>query len=181
MRKKSSGHCETEKCPCRAAARECDPELCVKCDARGRHKKKKCLNNDIQKGRYQPIKITKGAYGNGAYAQCALAKGVIIGEYVGELISKESTSMAAFDVLYDHLGLNYIFDLDMAYVLDSAIFGNETRYLNHSEDANCCATVVNVNGVHRIVLVTTTSVAIAEELFLNYGDSYWTKDSPTES
>ncbi|EDR01333.1 uncharacterized protein LACBIDRAFT_312171 [Laccaria bicolor S238N-H82] len=39
---------------CRASARECDPELCVKCDARGRHKKKKCLNNyDIQKGRFQ--------------------------------------------------------------------------------------------------------------------------------
>ncbi|EDR03302.1 uncharacterized protein LACBIDRAFT_307384 [Laccaria bicolor S238N-H82] len=97
-RKKSSGHCGTEKCPCWAAARECDPELCVKCDARGRHKKKKCLNNDIQKGRFQvllldqirsymrflfhklqPIKIAKGLYGSGAYAQCALPKGVFIG------------------------------------------------------------------------------------------------------
>ena len=42
MRKKSSGHCETEKCPCRAAARECDPELCVKCDARSVLFKKTC-------------------------------------------------------------------------------------------------------------------------------------------
>jgi len=45
-----------------------------------------------------------------------------------------------FDRLCNHSGLNYIFDLDTTYVLDSAIFGNETRYLNHSEDANCCAT-----------------------------------------
>ncbi|EDR01332.1 uncharacterized protein LACBIDRAFT_312170 [Laccaria bicolor S238N-H82] len=51
------------------------------------------------------------------------------------------------------------------------------RYLNHSENPNCCATVIDVDGVHRIVLVTTKSVAIAEELFLNYGESYWTNHS----
>lgn len=45
-----------------------------------------------------------------------------------------------FDRLCNYLKLNYIFDLDKTYVLDSAIFGNETRYLNHSEDANCSAT-----------------------------------------
>lgn len=175
-RKKSSGHCGTEKCPCWAAARECDPELCVKCDARGRHKKKKCLNNDIQKGRFQPIKIAKGLYGSGAYAQCALPKGVFIGEYVGELISKEGTALTTIDVLCNHLDLNYIFDLDTTYALDSANFGNETRYLNHvDKDPNCDATVINVNGVHRIVLVTIKSVAIAEELFLNYGENYWKK------
>jgi len=52
--------------------------------------------------------------------------------------------------------MNYAFSIhDEENALDSWYIGNETRYLNHSEMANCVAEVRLVNGDQRIVLVTS--------------------------
>ncbi|KAK0466172.1 SET domain-containing protein [Desarmillaria tabescens] len=170
-------HCLTADCPCIEAGRECDPELCVKCDARGQPHKNKCQNTRIQRNQTQHIKIqpTKPAkYGLGAFATRELRAWTYIGEYVGEIrnLSSEESSQRS-NILNKYTGLNYNFELNSSLTLDAARRGNETRYLNHSDKPNCDVIVKNVNDEHRIAIFTCENVDKGEELFLDYGPRYW--------
>ena len=49
-----------DDCPCVRAGRECDPELCVGCDARGKGKHRRCQNNDVQQARFKVGFVVSG-------------------------------------------------------------------------------------------------------------------------
>ncbi|TFK32709.1 hypothetical protein BDQ12DRAFT_478786 [Crucibulum laeve] len=173
---------DDDNCVCHAAGRECDPELCISCDARGSSSKKDkeqpghCHNNRIQKGNFDPITISPAKFGLGAFTPNTLKAGTIIGEYVGEIIvldGLEGIAMIITDALAKHTHLNYCFDVNSSIVVDSAKAGNETRYLNHSNEPNCDAQIWLVNGLHRLILSTTKRVKEGGELFLDYGEGYW--------
>ncbi|KAF4613795.1 hypothetical protein D9613_007726 [Agrocybe pediades] len=101
-------------------------------------------------------------------------------EYVGEIFDGEQ--MAALGTLQNYAGLNYAFGLTGENLsLDSWFIGNETRYLNHSREANCSATVFRIDGDLRIVLQTDEPVKAGEELYLNYGEKYWQGREPGEA
>ncbi|EEB92156.1 hypothetical protein MPER_09378, partial [Moniliophthora perniciosa FA553] len=81
----------------------------------------------------------------------------LIVEYVGELIYETT-----------------IDSRDDAISIDSFYAGNESRYINHSEEnANCTAIVKLVNGEHRIGIYAAKNILAGEELFLNYGPIFF--------
>ncbi|KDR78331.1 hypothetical protein GALMADRAFT_155285 [Galerina marginata CBS 339.88] len=162
-------------CPCRVRMRECEPDLCVGCCARGTAEK--CLNTDLQKGRFQRVEIKRSKYGLGAFAVKTIPSGKYIGEYVGERYSDEA--YAYMHSFHEFTGLNYAFDLEADIALDSWTLGNETRYLDHSsKNYNAKAQVLFVHGEHRIVLSALKNIQAGKELLLDYGPTYWNNRMP---
>jgi len=115
--------------------------------------------------------------------------GRCIGDYVGELVGEEGVAFdrlfslleSDFHKIYDYrirkfLHRNYAFGLTQMFSLDSYLLGNETRYLNHSKNANCTAKVRVVNGDLRIGIYAESTIKKRAELFLDYGENYWKKD-----
>ncbi|KAF9527650.1 hypothetical protein CPB83DRAFT_907467 [Crepidotus variabilis] len=165
-----------EYCICTRMHRECDPDVCLNCDARcakgiGRHLG--CRNVNVQQARFPRLWIHPATYGMGAFTTEKMGIGKYIGEYVGEVIPSETYQ--ALDILQRFTQYNYAFGLSKDSSLDSSTIGNETRYLNHSNEANCEARVLLVNGDPRIALFAKDKEPIdtREELFLDYGGAYW--------
>ncbi|CAA7257426.1 unnamed protein product [Cyclocybe aegerita] len=175
--KKGKTCSEDSNCPCRRAHRECDPELCISCDARCSKRGRRCQNNQIQQARYLPIRVSTGMFGLGAFAETDIPAHKYIGEYFGEIFS-EQDSMDFITQVQKHTGLNYAFSLARGVQLDSYTVGNEMRYLNHSSIPNCRARIICVNGDPRIVLETEQDVKEGQELFLDYGPLYWSQGAP---
>ncbi|KAJ3918372.1 hypothetical protein F5877DRAFT_79075 [Lentinula edodes] len=103
-------------------------------------------------------------HGNGAFACKSARKNQLIGEYVGEIQGRNTTD--------EYQELNYIFDFKEFEVLNSATMGNELRYLNHDSEI---FNLMQVNGDLRIGIVSTKYIKKGEELFLDYGEQYWSK------
>ena len=78
--------------------------------------------------------------GRGAFALRRIRKGTRIVEYVGEHISHDEA-----DRRYDEDGMKrhhtFLFTLNRKTVVDAAVSGNESRFINHSCDPNCEAVI----------------------------------------
>lgn len=78
--------------------------------------------------------------GTGAFAVTRIPKGTRIIEYVGEKISNREA-----DRRYDDETMSrhhtFLFTLNDRYVVDAAVGGNESRFINHSCAPNCEAVI----------------------------------------
>lgn len=93
-----AGQCQTNACPCYAARRECDPDLCRNCstcsDPPGRPTTgngQRCRNDNISMRRHCHLLIAESTIkeaGWGLFTKHRLNKGDFIHEYVGEIISQ---------------------------------------------------------------------------------------------
>ena len=111
-----------------------------------------------------PFEIRKSdIQGQGAFATRRIRKGTRIVEYVGEVITVEES-----DKRYDDADMKrhhtFLFALDNGYVIDGAVNGNESAYINHSCDPNCEA--VDVKG--RIFIEAIRTIQPGEELAYDY-------------
>lgn len=181
---KKTGLCmNAETCICLAGERECDPELCLGCDARGAEYQNKCENMTLQRQRYAYLEIKRGAFGLGAFAKREMKPETKIGEYVGEIIYLNFDGAQDLNkLIHNHTGVNYVFEAnasDSLRTIDAGRLGNETRYLNHSKKPNCYTRLKLVNGEYRLLLITDKKVKKNQELFLDYGKAYW-KEEPDE-
>ncbi|KAF4540805.1 Set domain-containing protein [Lasiodiplodia theobromae] len=148
---------KNNKCECWALNRECDPDLCASCGAAevldpiNRYNdalyRQKCGNVNIQ--RNVPKRTLLGqseVQGFGLYAGERLKAGEYIGEYKGEIVTKEE-----------------------AQEVDSTRAGNKLRFINNSAKApNCEPRVMLCNTVVRIGLFANKDMAPGEEMFFNY-------------
>ncbi|KAF8886794.1 hypothetical protein BD779DRAFT_1529722 [Infundibulicybe gibba] len=136
--------CKTERCPCFAADRECDPDLCTSYfDADS------CQNAGIQQGRFRRMEVRQSKWGLGVFMCEAAKKHDLIIEYIGELMY--DASIDTRDLVAKHRGRNYVFQLNRSLSIDGSSLGNESRFINHDgENHNCYARVKLVNGEHRI-------------------------------
>ncbi|KIJ93295.1 hypothetical protein K443DRAFT_403059 [Laccaria amethystina LaAM-08-1] len=166
--------CYSARCPCYKAHRECDPVLCVDCDARcGDNASLACQNVSLQQGRFKRTEVRQSQWGLGLFLVEPAEKNDLIAEYIGELIldpTRESREIVA-----THRNRNYVFELNSAFSLDSGGAGNETRYINHQtgELANCTAKVRLVNGEHRIGIYALRKIKPEEEILFDYGSHFF--------
>ena len=102
-------------------------------------------------------------HGKGGFALRRIKKGEKIGEYVGERIDdKEADRRYPDNAEGPHH--TFLFALEDGTVLDAAVGGNSTRFLNHSCDPNCEA--LEEDG--RIFIHALRDIRKGEELVYDY-------------
>lgn len=110
-------------------------------------------------------------HGRGVFAAVDLPTGARVIRYVGKVLSHVQA-----DRLYDDSldsGHTFLFTLNDHYIIDANQGGNSARWINHSCEPNCEATIhVDVNGDERkdqVWIETLRPVRAGEELTYNYG------------
>jgi histone-lysine N-methyltransferase EZH2 len=160
--------CRTRACPCYAANRECDPDMCGNCvlsitaaeevsaaggaggGAAGEPNGKEetgaipcCSNFQIQARQRKHIQLAESTtHGWGAFVAQDVDKNDLITEYLGEVISQDEADRRG--KIYDKLNKSYLFNLDENYVVDAARKGCKMKFANHADNPNCVSRVMMV-------------------------------------
>jgi hypothetical protein len=114
--------------------------------------------------RPRPFVIRKSAIaGRGAFATQRIPKGACIAEYTGEHISqREADRRYPFDPDVPHH--TFLFNLEEDVVIDGAVGGNASRYINHSCEPNCEAVIEE----DRIFIYALKTIVEGAELLYDY-------------
>lgn len=122
----------------------------------------------------QPFLVRRSRIqGRGGFATRDIRKGERIVEYVGERISWKEA-----DRRYDDDGMGrhhtFLFAVTSRTVIDGAVDGNDSRFINHSCDPNCEA----IDEKGHIYIDAVRPIAAGEELYYDY--AYARDKSTTE-
>lgn len=162
--------CSSRQCPCMAAGRECDPDLCKECRPTldGSHREGwQCNNFRLRLGQKKRVLMgLSGIQGWGAYVREPAAKDEFVGEYCGELVNHDEADRRG--MVYDKDDNSYLFNLNLEWVIDARLKGNKLRFANHSSAANCRAEIMMVDGDHRVAILANREIGAGEELFYDY-------------
>ena len=101
--------------------------------------------------------------GKGAFATRDIRRGERIGEYTGERISWEEAD-ARYDDESQGRHHTFLFEVDDETVIDAAVGGNAAKYINHSCDPNCEATIEHGH----VFIDALRGIRQGEELFYDY-------------
>lgn len=168
---------EDDRCACYQTGRECDPDLCGTCGVADVLDPSKadgqCRNANIQ--RRKPKHTLLGdstVHELGLFACEKIAHHEFLGEYKGEIITKEEADRRG--AIYTNQRLSYLFSLNTKQEVDSTYFGNKVRFINHNDGTgkNVYAHILLVNCVHRIGLFAARDIRPGEELFFDYGPDF---------
>jgi len=98
--------------------------------------------------------------GMGLKATEDIPQGVIIGPYVGELLTRDQLK---------HIKTNdYVSELGDGIYIDASKKGNLTRYINHSHEPNCEAVKRLIDGFTTKWIITTRPITAKEFLSMEY-------------
>ncbi|KAL0457574.1 UNVERIFIED_CONTAM: Histone-lysine N-methyltransferase EZA1 [Sesamum latifolium] len=172
----AKSQCKSRQCPCFAAGRECDPDVCRNCwvscgdGSLGEPPKRgdgQCGNMRLLLRQQQRILLSKSdVAGWGAFLKNSVNKNDYLGEYTGELISHREADKRG--KIYDRANSSFLFDLNDQYVLDAYRKGDKLKFANHSSTPNCYAKVMLVAGDHRVGIFANERIEAGEELFYDY-------------
>lgn len=105
-----------------------------------------------------------------------LQEGTFVGEYCGEVITKDECEARVKAKAAENNFNLYCATLMGDLVVDAEHYGTYTRFVNHSCAPNCDMQVWRVMGEPRLVIVTNQAVAANKELTYNYGSSFQKSD-----
>ncbi|KAL1543964.1 [histone H3]-lysine(4) N-trimethyltransferase [Salvia divinorum] len=172
----AKSQCKSRQCPCFAAGRECDPDVCRNCwvscgdgllGEPPRRGDSQCGNMKLLLRQQQRILLAKSEVaGWGAFVKNPVNKNDYLGEYTGELISHQEADKRG--KIYDRANSSFLFDLNDKYVLDAYRKGDKLKFANHSSNPNCYAKVMLVAGDHRVGIYANEHIQAGEELFYDY-------------
>ncbi|XP_041022193.1 histone-lysine N-methyltransferase EZA1-like isoform X1 [Juglans microcarpa x Juglans regia] len=172
----AKSQCRSRQCPCFAAGRECDPDVCRNCwvscgdSSLGeppRQGDSQCGNMRLLLRQQQRILLAKSDIaGWGAFLKKPVNKNDYLGEYTGELISHREADKRG--KIYDRANSSFLFDLNDQFVLDAYRKGDKLKFANHSSNPNCYAKVMLVAGDHRVGIFAKERIEASEELFYDY-------------
>ncbi|CAN4113398.1 unnamed protein product [Withania somnifera] len=172
----AKSQCRSRQCPCFAAGRECDPDVCRNCwvscgdgslGEPPRQGEGQCGNMRLLLRQQQRILLAKSdVAGWGAFLKNPVYKNDYLGEYTGELISHREADKRG--KIYDRANSSFLFDLNDQYVLDAYRKGDKLKFANHSSNPNCYAKVMLVAGDHRVGIFAKERIEASEELFYDY-------------
>ena len=123
----------------------------------------------LSEGRFHKdtsIRFVNNVLNYGLYADKPIAKGVMIGEYVG-IVHSVSSQPNQYSLFYPTISGNH--------QIDSREYGNATRFINHASDPNCKYVHVLIDGLNHTLCITKRNVHANEQITVNYGPSYWMK------
>lgn len=173
----AKSQCRSRQCPCFAASRECDPDVCRNCwvscgdgslgEPLARGDGYQCGNMKLLLKQQQRILLGKSdVAGWGAFIKNPVNRNDYLGEYTGELISHREADKRG--KIYDRANSSFLFDLNEQYVLDAYRKGDKLKFANHSSNPNCYAKVMLVAGDHRVGIYAKDRIEASEELFYDY-------------
>ncbi|CAH9084106.1 unnamed protein product [Cuscuta europaea] len=173
----SKSQCTADDCPCYAARRECDPDICHNCwvgcgdGSIGVHPPRasnhKCMNMKLLLRQHQKVLLGRSSIvGWGAFLKDSVKKNDFIGEYTGEVISHFEADKRG--KVYDRENYSFLFNLNDLFVVDAYRKGNKLKFANHSLQPNCVAKVIMVGGDHRIGIYALTPIHSGDELLYDY-------------
>ncbi|WCJ31189.1 Histone-lysine N-methyltransferase CLF [Euphorbia peplus] len=173
----AKSQCRSRQCPCFAADRECDPDVCRNCwvscgdgslgvpSQRGDNYE--CRNMKLLLKQQQRVLLGRSdVSGWGAFLKNSVGKHEYLGEYTGELISHKEADKRG--KIYDRENSSFLFNLNDQFVLDAYRKGDKLKFANHSPDPNCYAKVIMVAGDHRVGIFAKERIGGGEELFYDY-------------
>jgi SET domain-containing protein len=109
--------------------------------------------------------------GWGAFAARAFKKMEYIAEYSGKVRKRERRDKKNA----------YCFEYTIAsgiptpYTIDAQDQGGIGRFLNHSDHPNLLSTLVTVESIEHVILVTDRTIEKGEQLVFDYGQDYWAR------
>ncbi|XP_051127216.1 histone-lysine N-methyltransferase CLF-like [Andrographis paniculata] len=173
----AKSQCRSRQCPCFAADRECDPDVCRNCwiscgdGTLGvpfqRGDNYECRNMKLLLKQQQKVLLGRSDIsGWGAFLKNTVGKHEYLGEYTGELISHREADKRG--KIYDRENSSFLFNLNDQFVLDAYRKGDKLKFANHSPDPNCYAKVIMVAGDHRVGIYAKERICAGEELFYDY-------------
>ncbi|GLC46936.1 hypothetical protein PLESTM_001947300 [Pleodorina starrii] len=165
--------CKNNQCPCWAAGRECDPDLCGGCaptlEAGSAEPGRECHNMRLRLRQHARVVLgtsdIPGA-GWGLFAAQYVPKNGFLGEYTGDLITQDEANRRGS--VYDHMNNSYLFNLNNEWVVDAKFRGNKLRCANHSHEPVAKAKVLLVDGESRIAILADKTVTPGMEITYDY-------------
>jgi len=123
------------------------------------------VRKSLASGAGRRIQVRRsGVHGKGVFAVAPLARGDVVIEYKGEVISwPEALRRHPHDP--EDPNHTFYFHVDEKHVIDAKFGGNSARWINHACQPNCEAD--EVGG--RIFIKALRAIKPGEELFYDYG------------
>jgi SET domain-containing protein len=116
----------------------------------------------LPKKKYYEIRNSRIA-GRGAFATHKIRQGTRVAEYTGEVITDAESDIRYPD---DDSGNHhtFLFAIGWGKVIDAGADGGDARFINHSCDPNCEATIEK----RRVFIDAIRTIQPGEELFYDY-------------
>ncbi|KAK4346475.1 hypothetical protein RND71_032814 [Anisodus tanguticus] len=173
----AKGQCRSRQCPCFAADRECDPDVCRNCwiscgdgtlgDPLQRGDNYECMNMKLLLKQHQRVLLgISDVSGWGAFLKNSVEKNEYLGEYTGEIISHREADRRG--KIYDRENSSFLFNLNDQFVIDAYGKGDKLKFANHSPDPNCYPKIIMAAGDHRVGIFAKERICAGEELFYDY-------------
>ena len=142
---------------------ECTPSTCT-----ADH----CTNRRLQQlgtrqERLVRVVDTGTERGRGVRALMGIARGTLLGEYTGEVVSVARLEHRQVTV-YRHFRHHYGVMLGRRMAIDAYLCGNEMRFANHCCEPNCVMEKWLVNGQPRVAVYALKDLAAGEEVTYDY-------------